>query len=200
MVAIRGLAAALLLAAAACSSEEKQEAKKETAPHAQARGQAVTVSQSFVVEAVDAPNRTITLRSSTGKTGTFKAGDQVKRFNEIHVGDMLVAQYAVSVVAELREPTAEEKAAPMVVQDSSTRAAANAPPGGALTRTTRVVTTVDAVDRSAHTITLKGPQGNTVTAIVEDPTALQGINTGQHVIATFREQLVLAMEPGKKPE
>lgn len=200
MSQIRGLAAALLVVAASCS-EEKSAAKTEPASRGQAHGQGATVTQTFLVEAVDAPGRMITLKSASGKTGTFRAGDQVKRFSEIHVGDTLVAQYTVSVIAELREPTAQEKAAPMVVEDTMSRAPSTAPPAGAMTRTIRIVSTVDAVDRQAKTITLKGPQGNTLTAIVDDPSVLSGVSVGQYVVATFREQLVMAIEPGsRKPD
>jgi len=198
MFQIRGFSAALLLVAASCSSEDKSAAKAPPAPPVQARGQVVLMSQPFVVEALDAASRMITLKSPSGKSSTFHAGEQVRRFNEIHVGDTVVAQYSVGVLAELREPTAEEKAAPKVVQESATRGPSSAPPAGAMTRTVRVVTTVDGVDREANTITLKGPQGNIMTAIVEDPSALSRISVGQHIVATFSEQLVVATEPGAK--
>jgi len=204
MFQIRGLSAALLLVAASCSSQEKPAAKAPppaappAAAPAQARGQVYLASQTFVVEALDAPSRMITLKSPAGKSGTFHAGDQVRRFDEIRVGDTLVAQYSVGVLAEMREPTAEEKATPKMVEETTSRAPSSAPPAGALTRTLRVVTTVDAVDPQANTITLKGPQGNTMTAIVDDPSALNGVSVGKHVVATFREQLVVAIEPGSK--
>ena len=182
---MRTLAGALLLATAACSSHEA----------AVARGQAAMISLSFTVDAVDVPHRTVTLKDSGGSAGTFTVGEEVKRLSEIKAGDTLVVQYHVGVLAELREPNAEEKAAPIHVYEGLSRAPSSVPPTGALTRSVRVVTTIDALDKTAQTVTLKGPRQGTLTAKVEDTALFPTLKVGQPVVATFAEQLVLAIEP-----
>jgi len=61
--------------------------------------------------------------------------------------------------------------------------------GGAESVTVRG--TVDAVDRQKGTVTLKGPEGRTVTLDVKDKQKLDVINTGDPVIATYMEAVML---------
>jgi Cu/Ag efflux protein CusF len=191
------LASGVLLTWAACSSQEKP-AEPPAAAGSVIRGVSAVASMSFSVEATDVPNRTITLKGPQGKVSTFKVGEEVKRFSEIKAGDSIVAKYHVGVAAELRAPTAEEKSSPVQVLQSTSRAPSDVPASVSLTRAAKVVTTVEAVDRSAQTVTLKGPQGNTVTFKVEDPSSLSDLKAGQTLIATFGERLVVTVEPGSK--
>jgi len=193
---IRFLPVGLVLAAAACSPHEASAPPGAPASTSVVRARTAMVSLSFKVEAIDAARRSVTLKSPEGAVGTFLVGDEVKRFSEVKVGDTLVVQYHVGVLEELREATVEEKAAPIRVQEGLSRAPSDVPPVGALTRTVRVVTTIDALDKPAQTVTLKGPLQNTLTAKVEDSALYPSLKVGQPVVATFAEQLVLAIEPG----
>ena len=49
------------------------------------------------------------MKGPLGNSVTFIADQRVKRLNEIKVGDLIKADYYVSVAAELRQPTAEEE-------------------------------------------------------------------------------------------
>lgn len=189
----RAVAIGVLLASAACSSKESQ---PEAAPGGTFRGVSALLSLNFTVEAVDYAARTITLKGPQGNVSTFRAGEDVKRFSEIKAGDSIVVQYHVGVAAEMRAPTAEEKATPVQVLQSASRAPSDVPASVSLTRAVKAVTTVDAVNSEAQTVTLKGPQGNKVTFKVEDPSTLKGVKTGQPVIASFAERLVVTVKPG----
>lgn len=192
----RALLAGLLLAAVSCSSSE-------TAPSAPAvasnhyRGQSAMLNFTFTVEAIDAAKRSITLKSPDGGTGSYIVGEEVKRFSEIKVGDTIVVQYHVGVFAEFRKPKPEEEGAPVVISQSTSRAPSDVPATGAITRTVKVATTVDSVDAQAQTITLKGPLGNKVTFTPVEKATLGDVKPGQHILATFAEQIVLAHEPKK---
>ena len=113
--------------------------------------------------------------------------------------DKLHAEYNVAAVAELREPTAEEKSAPTQEVNTTAQGTAEEFPAGGIARAVKVVTTIDALDQANQTITVKGPEGNTVTAHVEDPTVFQHLTVGQNIVVTFVESLGLAVHPaGKK--
>jgi hypothetical protein len=58
------------------------------------------------------------------------------------------------------------------------------------------VTTIDAVDPANQSITVKGPEGNTVTAHVEDPAVFSRLTVGQNIVVKFAETLVLSVQPG----
>ena len=168
------------------------------APAPVARGEAATVQFSFSVEAVDAAKRLITLKGPQGNVGEFEVGDQVQRLAEIKAGDKINAEYTVAAVAELREPTAEEKNAPTAEVTAGQRGTMEAPPAAAIGRAVRVVTTIDALDRASQSITVKGPEGNTVTVKAEDPAVFDHLTVGQSIVVTFAEKLVLAVQPKAK--
>ena len=88
------------------------------------REDAVLVSITASVEAINHTNREVTLKGPLGNGVTFTADQRVKRLNEVKVGDLVRADYYVSFAAELRKPTPEEEKNPFVEID----AAAKAPP------------------------------------------------------------------------
>lgn len=198
--------AALLAAAASCSKTPKEETSSTTTETSQqsaqsapmARGEAATVHTSFHVEAVDAAKRTITLKDEHGNTGTYEVGDQVQRLNEIKAGDTIHADYTVGAVAELREPTAEEKSAPLTEVTGAARASTDEPPAGGVGRVVKAVASIESLDPAAQSATVKGPEDGMVTVHVEDPTVFQSLKVGQPVVVTFAEKLVLSVQPGAK--
>jgi hypothetical protein len=163
-----------------------------------ARGEAAAIQVAFTVEAVDVEKRHITLKGPEGNVAEYEVGPEVQRLAEIKVGDKINAEYTVGAVAELREPTAEEKSTPTVDVIAAERGAADAPPAGGIGRAVKVVTTIDALDKANQSITVKGPEGNTVAAHVEDPTVFEHLTVGQNIVVTFAEKLVLSVEPAAK--
>jgi len=193
---VRVLCAGLFLAAVSCESP-KEETAKAPATAGTVRGRCALVQLTFTVESVDAAKRTVTLKDSEKNSETYHVGEEVKRFSEIKACDSLVVQYFVGVFAELREPNAEEKAAPIVVVHETSRAPTTVPPAGAITRSVRVVTSISALDAKEQTMTLTGPRKNTLTTKVEDGEIFKTLKVGQPLVATFGEQLLLAIEPKK---
>lgn len=193
--------ATLLVAATSCS--KKEEAKTETPPASAqsapvARGEAATVHASFSVEAVDVNKRLITLKGPEGNTGVYEVGDQVQRLSEIKAGDTIHADYTVGAVAELREPTEEEKSAPLTEVTDVARGTADAPPAAGIGRAVRAVASIESLDPTTQSVNVKGPEGGVVTVHVEDPTVFNSLKVGQPLVVTFAEKLVLAVQPGAK--
>jgi hypothetical protein len=67
----------------------------------------------------------------------------------------------------------------------------------------RVVATIEAIDRTANTVTLKGPKGNSMVVDVADPAALAKPKVGDTVVVTIAESVALSLEkdagkPAKK--
>jgi hypothetical protein len=189
---------ALLGLAASSCSEAPKEGVASPEPAGAARATVVDLQTSALVKAVDAEKRLITLEGPRGNTGVYKVGEQVQRLSDIRVGDKINAKYRVAAVAELREPTAEEKSAPITVVEEGDRAALDVPPAAAIWRGVRVVTTIEALDRSAQTVTVKGPLDGLVAVRVDDPTAFDRLKVGQNIVVTFAETLVISVEPGPK--
>jgi hypothetical protein len=171
-------------------------ASVETAPLA--RGEAAAIQAAFSVEAVNVEKRLITLKGPEGNVAEYEVGEQVQRLGEIKPGDTINAEYKVGAVAELREPTAEERSAPALEVVTGERGAPEEAPAGGIARAVRVVTTIEALDPASQSLTVKGPGGNSVTVHVEDATVFSQLAVGQSIVVTFAESLALAVEPGAK--
>ncbi len=193
----RILPALALLLMSACSAAPES---KAAAPVVRARGAGANLKIVWAIEGVDVEKRLVTLRGPAGKAGTFKVAPEVRRLAELKSGDTMLADYTVSAVAELREPTAEEEKAPLILAEMLERNPANLPPGGTLARSLRLVITIEALNATAGTITLKGPLEGEVVVKADDAAVIPKLKVGQKIVATFDETLILSVDPGSKKQ
>ncbi len=149
------------------------------------------------VVALDKATRTVTLKGPKGGVVDIVAGDEVKNFDQIRLGDFVVARYVQALTLELmktkggvREGTAKEGAV---------RAPAGERPAGAVARQVTALADVIAVDPKKKTITLKGPKGNVVDLEVQNPDHFKVVKKGDQVEVTYTEALALSVEPAPKP-
>lgn len=163
-----------------------------------AREDAVLVTLTASVEAIDHAKREVTLKGPLGNTVTFSVDQRVKRLNEVKVGDLVEADYYLSFAAELRKPTPEEEKTPFVVLDAAGKAPPGTSPAAGGLRRFKVVATIEGLDRPTQTITVKGPQGNYVTARVADPSRLTQMRIGENIIVTCTEALAISLEKVQK--
>lgn len=145
------------------------------------------------VEAIDHDKREVTLKGPAGNLVTVIVGEQVKRFDEIKVGDSVRAQYWTFMRAEFREPTAEEKEIPLIVLAEAGRALKDVPPAAAVGAVVKAVVKVVAIDKAARLATIQGPQGNFLVLPVVDDRVLNNLDVGEVVIMTYAEAVVLSL-------
>jgi hypothetical protein len=175
------------------------DAQTPTAKPRLTREESVLVNVTASVEAIDYATREVTLKGSLGNTVSFTVDQRVKRLNEIKVGDLIRADYFVSVAAEVRPPTAEEEKTPFVMLDAAGKAPAGTSPAAGGLRRFKAVTTIEGLDRPTETITVKGPRGNYVTVRVVDPSRLTQVRIGETIVVTYTEALAVSLEKaGKK--
>jgi hypothetical protein len=155
------------------------------------------VTETATVTAIDLAKREVTLKDSLGKLETVVVSDDVKRLDEVKVGDNVTAKYYIGIAAELRAPTAEEKAEPFKVIDGAGRTPAGSAPGAAAVRAVRVVATIEGLDRPTQSVTLKGPGGRYFQVRVADPKILEKPHLGDTVVVTVAEALAVAIEKVK---
>jgi hypothetical protein len=147
-----------------------------------------------VIEAVDPEKREVLLRGPEGNLMTVTAGENVKRFNEIEVGDMVTAQFWTYLKAEFREPTEAEKAEPLVVLAGWGKAPKGKPPGAVVGETIKAVVSIEIINRPDMFVTVRGPRGNYVSIPVEDNNLITQLNVGEVGILTYTEAVVLTLE------
>ena len=149
------------------------------------------------VEAVDVAKREVTLKGPEGNHVTLTVGDKVERLNEVKKGDQVTVDYYIGIAGELRPPTEEEKKTPYLVMEDEAKTPKGEAPAGAVARTVRVVATVDALDLTAQTATLKGPKGRYLTVRVDDPAKLKSAKIGDTVVVVATEGLAVSLDKPK---
>lgn len=152
------------------------------------------ISVTEAVEAIDYENREVVLRNALGKTSHIKVGPEVKRLEDVKVGDTVTVDYFLSVAYELREPTEAELKQPLVELEETVKASSKELPGGATLRQIKAVCTIEGLDRPTETITLKGPRGNYALVQSKNTDNLPKLRIGQSVVVTYTEALAVSLQ------
>ena len=107
------------------------------------------------VESIDIEHRRATLKGPQGNLVTLSAAEGIERFDEIKVGDTVQAEYLTFLRVDFREPTAEEKAAPLVILAEAGRAPKDAAPAGDVGAVVRAVVKVVGVDTKGKEVAIR---------------------------------------------
>lgn len=143
---------------------------------------------------IDKETRDITLMNTEGGLVTVTAGEEVKRFDEIAVGDIVEFDYYMYIKAEFREPTAEELAEPVQVLLEEGVAPEDMDPGAVVGAVVKAVVTIEALNRPSMQATVSGPNGNYVVIPMEDAEFMTQLRIGQVVILTYGEAMAVSLE------
>lgn len=149
------------------------------------------------VVGLDKATRTVTLKGPKGNVVDIVASDDVKNFDQIKLGDFVVARYAEALTLELKKTSVG--ATGPVVREEAAKAKPGEKPAVAGARQVTVLANVIRVDSKKSTITLKGPRGNEVTLNVQNPEQFKVVKKGDQVEATYTEALALTIEAAPKP-
>lgn len=149
--------------------------------------------QGSVVE-IEKDTREITLKGENGNLATMTAGEEVKRFDEIAVGDVIEFDYYTYLKAEFREPTVEEIENPIVVLIEAGKATEGMPPGAAVGAVVKAVVTIEILNRPFMLATVKGPMGNYTTLQMQDEELITKLNIGEVVILTYAEAVAVSLK------
>jgi Cu/Ag efflux protein CusF len=162
---------------------------------AQTVQQAGNVSKSATIVAIDHSARTVTLKDSQGRIEDVHAGDEVKRFDELKVGDSVTFSYHAAVVYQILKPGAT----PPPVQGGAQTVRGQGPkPSGAVTQQHQATVTIERIDPAAPSVTVRTADGHSMSAQVEDKKNLEGLKVGDKVTVTFTEALMVTVEAPKK--
>ncbi len=156
---------------------------------------AETVKITAQVTAIDKATRTVELKGPKGKTVSVVAGEEVRNFDQIKVGDMLVIQYVEALTLELRKSGAAK--AP-TEQTAAVRAKPGEKPAGAVGRQVTATADVVKVDEKNSVISLKGPEGKVVDLKVRNKDHFKVVKKGDKVDVTYTEAVAIAVEPAPK--
>ncbi len=155
-------------------------------------GQKVTVVA--VVEAIDLATRQVTLRGPQGNTETITVSEEVRNLPQVKVGDRVVVERFQGLAMALTPSSTSIRK--RVDTTTKQRAALGQRPGGMVVKTVEVDATVQAVDRQARTVTLRGPK-RTVTLEISKDVDLDKVKVGDQVHAIYQEALAVSVRPAE---
>jgi ribosomal protein S17 len=169
-----------------------QAAPAPAAPEAaKPKGQAAAVvTARGTVEAIDKEKQTVTLKGPK-RTLTVQVRDP-KKLEAIKVGDPVVAKYYESMAIEVKK--AGTAVPGTTVQQGTATSQPGATPAGAVGQQVTVTATIVAIDKAAHTVTIKGPEGNSETVKARDPKNLEAVKVGDLVEITYTRALAIALD------
>jgi hypothetical protein len=143
------------------------------------------------VDAVDKEKGTVTLKGPKGRTVTLAVRDKSK-LDAIAVGDPVVATYIEAVAFQVRKAGSASPGVSVKEQRATSKPGET--PAGAVAREITVTATIDAIDKKAQTVTIKGPEGNAETIKVKNPKNLEGVKVGDLVDITYAQALAVALD------
>ena len=177
-----------VLAQFACAQD--QGAKKDAGKPGAVVAESVTLEATVV--AVDAAKRTVTVKSADGATRTFKAGKEVKNFDQIKAGDKVKATFFESVAVFVRKSNEKASAA-----EATTVGVAppGAKPGMFVVDTFEITAKVQDMDLKKRIVTLKGPEGNMRAFKVDKSVEnLDKVKVGDELVVRVTDAMAIAVE------
>lgn len=184
---VLGMFALALVPAAAGAAEEVKSGTKDGKPYFEASEQ---ITEQAGVLAVEKTKRLVTLKSEDGDTVVVEAGEQVKNFAQIKVGDLVRITYTQKLTV-----TVQPAGSPEVIEETTTAAARpGEKPAGSITERTEYRATITAIDRKAGTATLKGIEGEEFTVTPLKPENLDKVSVGELVVFTYTQSVAASVE------
>jgi Cu/Ag efflux protein CusF len=142
------------------------------------------------VEAVDAPQRSVTLKGPKGNVQTMTVSEDVRNLAQVKVGDRVIVNYAQALALELRKGASGIRE--RIERAGVARAAMIGRPIGSVGRQVDVLADVVVVNYNRQTLTLRSAK-QTVTLAVPDAAQLRSITTGDQVHAIYTEAFAVAV-------
>jgi hypothetical protein len=151
-----------------------------------------SVTMEATVTALDAANRTVTIKSADGTTKTFKVNKEVRNFDQIKAGDKVKATFVESIAVFVRK--SDEKASASEMKTVGV-APLGSKPGIFAVDTFEITAKVQDIDYRKRIVTLKGPEGNT-RAFKVDKTVenLDKVKVGDELVLRVTDAVAVAVE------
>jgi hypothetical protein len=150
------------------------------------------VELTATIEAIDHSARLVTLKDKEGETETIYCGPEVKRFDELKVGDTVSFRYYESIAYSIRKPGQPSglpaETGPKVVRGQGAR------PSGTISQQETATVTIKAIDLKVPSVTVLTEDGRTVGFKVQDKKNLKDVKVGDKVEITYTEAMMISVK------
>jgi len=180
------LAVALLLPGVAPAEQDDGEA----AERAVVVGEKITRHGKVV--SIDAKTRTVVVEGEQGRQVAIEAPADSPNFDQIKVGDPVVATYFESVALAIAPVADAEPGADAAAVVAT--APAGETPGAAMAEQIQLRAVVKAVDPEARSVTLDVPEGGERTLKVGEAIDLEKVKVGEQVSVTLTRAFAISID------
>ena len=155
-----------------------------------------TLTVKTTIEAIDHTARTVTFKDKDGYVETVHVGPEVKRFDELKVGDTVTFSYSVSIVVKLQkpgEPGAATSTEPTIERGTGAR------PEGKITQQETATVLIKSIDPKVPAVTVETGDGSVLSFQVADKNLLKNVKAGDRVDITYTEALMISVQDSASP-
>jgi hypothetical protein len=150
-------------------------------------------TETGTIEAIEASSRTLTLKKADGTFVTTVAAPDIKRFDELKLGDTVNVRYYENVIIRVKQPGESD----VVSSAKGTTGSEQVLPGGTRAKQVTITATITAIDPTAPSITFTGPHGWKYSSKVQDTEALAKVKVGDKVDIVWTEAMLVSVERSK---
>jgi len=152
-----------------------------------------TITETVTIEAINHGTRELTIKQADGTFTSFTVSKDVKRFDEMKVGDKITARYYKNLVLRVKLPGEKD-----VDADSAAATKNVTRVGGTIASQRTITATITQLDRKVPSITFTGPNNWTYSSRVQDPKAIEKVKVGDKVDITWTEAILVDVAPPEK--
>ena len=147
-----------------------------------------------VITAIDPESRKITLKDGDN-VFTYTAGPEVRNFDQLKRGDIVLMGYYAGLVLELKPANGEKPNRHDIVE--VTRAAKGDKPGAAVQRTVHAIGIIKDINKKERIITIEGAKHTVILKAAKDVN-LDKVKKGDRVDAVYTTLYAVQVEPAPK--
>jgi Cu/Ag efflux protein CusF len=159
------------------------------AQRAVTQGEAVEITAEIVM--IDKDARLVTLEDEDGEIEEIYCGPEVKRFDELKVGDKVTFRYYESIVSQIRklgDPAPAPSSGPALVRGTGPK------PSGTLSEQMSATVTITEIDTKVPSVTVKTEDGRTMSFKIADKKYLEGVKVGDKVDITYTAAVMITVK------
>ena len=151
-----------------------------------------TQTLTVTVKAIDLAHRKLTIQAPDGETETFTVDPAAKRLGEVAVGDRISVEVTQGLLLQY-QPAGTEAVAPTAMVAGAVADSSMAP-GGAVAGGVQGTVTVVKIDQGKRIVTFQDPDGNQYKVKAGPKIALEKLQVGDRLLATYVATIALAVE------
>jgi hypothetical protein len=148
------------------------------------------VTTTATVEAVDMAERSVRMKTAQGDSIVVYATNEVNNLDQVKVGDLVGVEYFESLAVRMAKPGETRDESMDVIMGSQP----GDTPAGAAAHQSTITANILAIDKAEQTVTLKGPDGTTVTVDVAVPENLEKVKVGDTIVMTYTEAVAMSIQ------